>query len=79
MSALNDFGIVPWNILSGKGFLQRNLRFFLFEESQWYLIVSIGLFLHSSVGALFVLTITQGIIAAAQTIRVFVLIKQATK
>jgi len=79
ISVLNDLEIVPWNILSGKDFLQRNLRFFLFEESQWYLIVSIGLFLHSSIGALFVLTITQGIIATAQTIRVFVLIKQITK
>ncbi len=59
--------------------LQRNIRFFLFEESQWYLIVSIGLFLHSSVGTLFALTVTQGIIATAQTICVFVLIKQATK
>ncbi|VAW19104.1 hypothetical protein MNBD_ALPHA09-572 [hydrothermal vent metagenome] len=79
MFALNDFGIVPWNVLSGKSFLQRNLRFFLFEESQWYLMVSIGLFLNSSVGALFALTVTQGGIAVAQTIRVFVLITKTTK
>lgn len=75
MFALHNFGIAPWNILSGKSFLQRNLRFFLFEEAQWYLIVSLGLFLHSSIGALFILTVTQGFIASAQTIRVFVLIK----
>lgn len=69
-----EFEIPPWTILSGKDFVQRNLRFFLFEEAQWYLIVSVGLFLHSSIVALYVLAITQGIIAAAQTIRVFVLI-----
>ena len=27
--AFNDFGIAPWNVLSGKSFAQRNLRFFL--------------------------------------------------
>jgi phosphatidylglycerophosphate synthase len=79
MFVLNDFAIGPWNVLSGKGFWQRNLRFFLFEESQWYLIVSLGLFLHSSIGALYVLTITQGVIALAQTFRVFVLINRAKK
>jgi len=79
MFALNDFSIAPWNVLSGKSFTQRNLRFFLFEEAQWYLIVSLGLFLHSSIGALYVLTITQGIIAVAQTIRVFVFINRASK
>jgi len=78
MFASKDFGIAPWNVLSGKSFAQRNLRFFLFEEAQWYLIVSLGLFLHSSIGALYVLTITQGIIALAQTIRVFVLINRAS-
>jgi phosphatidylglycerophosphate synthase len=77
--ALNDFGIAPWKILSGKDFIQRNLRFFLFEESQWYLMVSIGLFFHSSIGALAALTITQGTITVAQTIRVFALIKKSPK
>lgn len=76
---LNDFGIAPWRIWSGKDFLQRNLRFFLFEESQWYLMVSIGLFWQSSVGALFALTVTQGIVATAQTIRAFVLIRRSSK
>lgn len=79
MFTLNDFGIAPWNVLSGKSFVQRNLRFFLFEESQWYLIVSLGLFIHSSIGALVVLAITQGFIALAQTIRIFVLINRASK
>ncbi|NOX95839.1 MAG: CDP-alcohol phosphatidyltransferase family protein [Alphaproteobacteria bacterium] len=79
MFVLNDFGIAPWKILSGKDFLQRNLRFFLFEESQLYLMVSIGLFFHSSIGALVALTVTQGGIAIAQTIRVFVLIKKSSK
>ncbi len=74
MFALRDFAIGPWTVLSGKGFVQRNLRFFLFEEAQWYLIVSVGLFAQSSIGALYVLAITQGIIALAQTIRVLVLI-----
>lgn len=79
MFASNDFGITPWNILSGKSFTQRNLRFFLFEEAQWYLIVSLGLFLHSSIGALYVLTVTTGSIALAQTIRIFALINRAGK
>jgi len=79
MFVLSDFGIGPWNVFSGKGFLQRNLRFFLFEEAQWYLIVSLGLFFHSAFGALVVLTVTQGVIAVAQTVRVFVLIKRVEK
>lgn len=79
MLALNEFGIAPWNILSGKSFLQRNFRFVLFEEAQWYLMVSIGLFLNSSIGALVALTVTQAGIAIAQTIRVFVLIKKSPK
>lgn len=69
--ASKESSIKPWNLLSGKGFFQRNLRFFLFEEAQWYLIVTVCLFLNSAVAALLILTVTQGIIALLQTARVF--------
>jgi phosphatidylglycerophosphate synthase len=61
----------PLNLLRGGGFLQRNLRFFLFEEAQWYLIVSICLFLDEALMALVVLVITQGTRALLQTGWVF--------
>jgi len=69
--ASKECSIGPWNLFSGKGFYQRNLRFFLFEEAQWYLIVTVCLFLNSAVSALLILTVTQGIIALFQTVRVF--------
>ena len=69
--ASKECSIGPWNLFSGQGFYQRNLRFFLFEEAQWYLIVTVCLFLNSAVAALLILTVTQGIIALLQTIRVF--------
>lgn len=69
--ASKECSIGPWNLFSGQGFYQRNLRFFLFEEAQWYLIVTVCLFLNSAVAALLILTVTQGIIAFLQTIRVF--------
>ncbi|MFP6583704.1 MAG: CDP-alcohol phosphatidyltransferase family protein [Candidatus Hydrogenedentota bacterium] len=69
--AAKECSIGPWNRLSGQGFYQRNLRFFLFEEAQWYLIVTLCLFLNSAIAALLILTVTQGIIALFQTARVF--------
>jgi len=71
--SLKELSISPWNILSGKGFLQRNLRFFLFEEAQWYLIVSVSLFLSSTMTALIIMALTQGILAIVYTIRIFIL------
>lgn len=67
-----ELSIPPWSVLSGKGFLQRNLRFFLFEEAQWYLIVSVCLILSSSMAALIIIALTQGILAIVQTMRVFI-------
>lgn len=69
--ALKECAVKPWSVLDGKGFLQRNLRFFLFEEAQWYLIVSICLFLNQAIIALIILVVTQGIIALLQTSWVF--------
>ena len=69
--ASQECSIQSWNILSGKGFVQRNLRFFLFEEAQWYLIVSVCLFLNAAMIALVILVVTQGVIALLQTGRVF--------
>lgn len=77
--SLTELSIPTWNVLSGKGFLQRNLRFFLFEEAQWYLIVSLCLFLSSTISALIVIALTQGVLAIVQTIRVFILKKRAAQ
>jgi len=72
--SLKELSIPPWKVLSGKGFVPRNLRFFLFEEAQWYLIVSLCLFLSSSMAALIIIALTQGILAVVQTIRIFTLV-----
>ena len=69
--AFKECSVETRNILSGKDFLQRNLRFFLFEEAQWYLIVSICLFLNKAIVALLILVVTQGVIALFQTTWVF--------
>jgi len=76
--SLKELSISPWRVLSGKGFVQRNLRFFLFEEAQWYLIVSLCLFLSSTMSALIIIALTQGILAVVQTARVFILASQST-
>jgi len=44
--------------------------------AEWRVVEPI---VHSSIGALVALTVTQGAIAAAQTIRVFALIKKSPK
>lgn len=76
--SLKELSVPPWKVLSGKGFLQRNLRFFLFEEAQWYLIVSLCLFLSSTITALIIIALTQGILSVVQTIRIFILAFRAT-
>jgi phosphatidylglycerophosphate synthase len=69
--AFKECSVTPWSYLSGASFWQRNLRFFLFEEAQWYLIVSACLFLNKPMVALVLLVVTQGIIALLQTGWVF--------
>jgi phosphatidylglycerophosphate synthase len=71
--SLQELSIGPWAVLSGKNFAERNLRFFLFEEAQLYLIVTICLLFQSSYWALVIICATQGIVAFVQTARVFLL------
>ena len=70
-----EFDIQLWDGLSGGSFLQRNLRFFLFEEAQWYLIVSLCLFVDRPLLGLVLMTSTQSLVAIARTCRIFRLIK----
>lgn len=71
-----EFGIQLWDGLSGDGFLQRNFRFFLFEEAQWYLIVSLCLFVDRPLLGLVLMTSTQSLVAIARTWRIFKLISK---
>jgi len=72
--AEREFDIQLWNGLSSGSFLQRNLRFFLFEEAQWYLIVSACLFMDRPLLGLILMVATQGLVATARTWRIFKLI-----
>ena len=67
----NELSIGPWAGLSGTSFVKRNLRFFLFEEAQLYMIVTVCLLFQSSYWALLLLCTTQGLVAFIQTLRVF--------
>jgi phosphatidylglycerophosphate synthase len=69
--ASSECSVGSWNVLTGKGFLGRNLRFFLFEEAQWYLIVSVCLLANRTMTALAFLVVTQGVVALCQTGWVF--------
>lgn len=69
--ASKECSVKPLNMLGGPGFFQRNLRFFLFEEAQWYLIVSICLFLDEALMSLMIIVATQGSRALLQTGWVF--------
>ena len=73
-----EFGIQLWDGLSGGGFAQRNLRFFLFEEAQWYLMVSVCLFMDRPLLGLILMTSTQGLVAIARTLRIFRLIRNGS-
>ena len=75
--ASSELGIAPWSVLSSPGFASRNLRFFLFEEAQWYLAVSVCLAFGSSFAALLVIAVSQGAVAFAQTARVIVLLRRS--
>lgn len=66
----SELSIEPWETLTAGNFIQRNLRFFLFEEAQWYLVVSVCLVASSPTWALRVLCVTQGIRSFAYTIYV---------
>lgn len=72
-----ELSIEPRAVLSGAGFVPRNMRFFLFEEAQLYLIVTVCLLFQSSFWALLLLCVTQGAIAVIQTARIFMLIYDA--
>jgi phosphatidylglycerophosphate synthase len=75
--ASSELGIAPWSVWSGRGFASRNLRFFLFEEAQWYLAVSICLVYSSSLAALLIIAISQGAVALVQTVRIMVVLKRS--
>ncbi len=75
--ASSELGIAPWSVLSKPDFASRNLRFFLFEEAQWYLAVSVCLALQSSFAALLVIAISQGVVAFAQTVRILVVSRRS--
>ena len=70
----NDFSIPAWEVLSKSNFKERNLRFFLFEEAQWYFIVSVCLLVGRVDFALWILCLTQGTMSFIQLSRVFYLL-----
>ena len=65
-----DHGIQEWVVLSENSFLQRNLRFFLFEEAQWYLFISVALVFLKIDWALAFFAAALGVLSAAHMIRV---------
>jgi phosphatidylglycerophosphate synthase len=75
--ASSELGIAPWSVLSKPDFASRNLRFFLFEEAQWYLAVSVCLAFGSSFAALLVIAVSQGAVALAQTVRVLIVLRRS--
>jgi len=77
--ASSELGIAPWRVLSRPGFVSRNLRFFLFEEAQWYLAVSICLAFRSPWAALLVIAMGQGAMALVQTVRVLVVLQPSRR
>ncbi len=78
-SLASELGIAPWSVLSKPDFASRNLRFFLFEEAQWYLAVSVCLALQSSFAALLVIAMSQGAVACAQTVRILVVLQRSKR
>jgi len=71
-----DFEIGPWNVLSGRGFVQRNMRFFLFEEAQWYLVISLCILFGRPAWALWILCFTQSLVAGAHMVRTIAILKK---
>jgi phosphatidylglycerophosphate synthase len=72
----NDFSISPWNILSKPTFKERNLRLFLFEEAQWYLVASLCLLFKNSNLALWIFFGGLGIMTLIQIIRVLIILRK---
>ena len=66
-----DFEIKGWEPFTGSGFASRNMRFFLFEESQWYLMVGACLILNEPLLALVLMAGTQSLVATGRSWRVF--------
>jgi len=75
--ASSELRIGPWSVLSKPDFVSRNLRFFLFEEAQWYLAVSVCLAVQSSFAALLVIAISQTAVAIVQTVRILVVLRRS--
>lgn len=71
----NNLGTSLPKILTKDTFFERNMRFFLFEEAQWYFIVSLCLFIQKPILALWTIFLTQGIIVSINFFRIIFLIK----
>lgn len=70
--AATELGIQPSAVFAKPTFASRNMRFFLFEEAQWYLIVSVCLALNDALAALLIIAIGLGTVALMQTLRILV-------
>jgi len=71
----NNLGTSLPDILTKDTFFERNMRFFLFEEAQWYFIVSLCLLLQKPILALWTIFFTQGIVVSVNFFRIIILIK----
>ncbi len=71
----SNLGISLPDILIKDIFFERNMRFFLFEEAQWYFIVSSCLFFQKPIWALWTIFLTQGIIETINFFRIIFLIR----
>ncbi len=74
-----DFNIGPREILSGRGFWQRNLRFFLFEEAQWYLTITVALLFLRADLALWILCLALAPQAFLEMVRIAGLLRGASR
>lgn len=64
------------DILIKDTFFEKNMRFFLFEEAQWYFIVSLCLLLQKPIWALWAIFLTQGIVGSVNFFRIIILSKE---
>jgi hypothetical protein len=74
--AASELGISPSKALSKPDFVTRNLRLLLFEEAQWYLIVSACLAFGSPLAALLIMATTQTAVALVETLRIVVSLRR---
>ncbi|PCI37616.1 MAG: hypothetical protein COB53_05915 [Elusimicrobia bacterium] len=70
-----DFDIGPREILLGRNFWQRNIRFFLFEEAQWYFTITICLLFLRADWALWILCLGLGPQALLEMVRIVGLLR----